>query len=191
MALALSLLAGSAVGLLAGSRASRPDLTAGLRFGPRLKGSTSPRLRQVLLMGQASLAVVLVAVAGLLAATLDRLSRVETGFKRGELLVVELRHGMDRYKERQQLVAFYDELQRRVAALPGVEAVGASYDPPLRSNWYQGFEVIGAPQAPPGQGPGALFRTVTPATSMPLASESPRAVPSPKPTTSAGPAPRS
>jgi len=162
MALALSLLAGSAVGLLAGSRASRPDLTAGLRSGPRLKGSTSPRLRQVLLMGQASLAVVLVAVAGLLAATLDRLSRVETGFRRGELLVVELRHGMDRYKERQQLVAFYDELQRRVAALPGVEAVGASYDPPLRSNWYQGFEVIGAPQAPPGQGPGALFRTVTP-----------------------------
>jgi len=162
IALALSLLAGSAVGLLAGSRASRPDLTAGLRSGPRLKGSTSPRLRQVLLMGQASLAVVLVAVAGLLAATLDRLSTVETGFKRGELLVVELRHGMDRYKERQQLVAFYDELQRRAAALPGVDAVGASYDPPLRSNWFQGFEVIGAPQAAPGQGPGGLFRTVTP-----------------------------
>jgi putative ABC transport system permease protein len=162
MALALGLLAGSAVGLLAGSRASRPDLTVGLRSGPRLKGSGSPRLRQLLLMGQASLAVVLVALAGLLAATLDRLSSVETGFKKGELLVVELRHGMDRYKERQQLVAFYDELRRRAAALPGVEAVGASYDPPLRSNWYQGFEVIGAPQAPPGKGPGALFRTVTP-----------------------------
>jgi len=162
IALPLSLLAGGAIGLLAGSRASRPDLTAGLRSGPRLKGSTSPRLRQLLLMGQASLAVVLVAVAALLASTLDRLSSVETGFKKGELLVVELRHGIDRYKERQQLVAFYDELQRRAAALPGVDAVGASYDPPLRSNWYQGFEVIGAPAAPPGKGPGGLFRTVTP-----------------------------
>jgi putative ABC transport system permease protein len=162
MALALSLLTGSAVGLLAGSRASRPDLTAGLRSGRRLKGSASPRLRQLLLISQASLAVVLVALAGLLAETLAHLASVETGFKRGELLVVELRHGMDRYKEREQLVAFCDELQRRAAALPGVDAVGASYDPPLRSNWFQGFEVIGAPQAPPGQGPGALFRTVTP-----------------------------
>jgi hypothetical protein len=84
------------------------------------------------------------------------------GFEKGEPFVVELRHGMDRYKERQQLVAFYDELQRRAAALPGVFAVGASYDPPLRSNWYQGFEVIGAPGSPPGRGPGGLFRTVTP-----------------------------
>ena len=162
VAVALSLLAGSAVGLLAGSRASRPDLTAGLRSGPRLKGSTSPRLRQLLLVGQAALAVVLVALAALLAETLGRLSSVETGFQKGELLVVELRHGMDRYKERQQLISFYDELQRRTAALPGVAAVGASYDPPLRSNWYQSFEVQGAPEAPPGRGPGGLFRTVTP-----------------------------
>jgi len=104
----------------------------------------------------------LVAVAALLAKTLDSLSSVETGFKKGELLVVELAHGTDRYKERQQLVGFYDELQRRAAALPGVDAVGASYDPPLRSNWFQGFDVVGAPAAPPGKGPGGLFRTVTP-----------------------------
>ena len=162
IALALSLLAGAAVGLLAGSRASRPDLTAGLRSGSRLKGSASPRLRQLLLVGQAALAVVLVALAGLLAETLSRLSSVETGFEKGELLVVELRHGMDRYKERQQLVAFYDELERRAAALPGVAAVGASYDAPLQSNWYQSFDVVGAPEAPPGKGPGGLFRTVTP-----------------------------
>ena len=162
MALGFSLLAGGALGLLAGSRASRPDLTASLRFGPRLRGSASSRLRQLLLVGQASLAVVLVAVAALLASTLNRLSSVETGFAKGELLVVELRHGEHRYKERQQLVAFYDELQRRVAALPGVVAVGASYDPPLRSNWFQSFEVVGAPEAPPGRGPDGLFRTVTP-----------------------------
>jgi predicted permease len=162
IALGLSLLAGGAIGLLAGSRASRPDLTAGLRYGPRLKGSTSPRLRQALLMGQAALAVVLVAVAGLLAESLSRLSTVDTGFRKGELLVVELRHGMARYKERPQLVGFYAELEARAKALPGVDAVGASYDAPLRSNWYQGFEVIGAPEAAPGRGPGGLFRTVTP-----------------------------
>lgn len=83
--------------------------------------------------------MVLVALVALLASSLDRLSRVDTGFAQGEMLVVDLRHGADRYRERGQLVAFYDELQSRVAALPGVVAVGASYDPPLRSNWYQGL----------------------------------------------------
>ena len=90
------------------------------------------------------------------------MSRVETGFAKGELLVVELRLGSDRYRERQQLVGFYNDLLARAAALPGVDAVGASYDPPLRSNWYQSFDVVDTPEAPPGRGPGALFRTVTP-----------------------------
>jgi predicted permease len=162
IALGLSLASGSAIGLLAGSRASRPDISAQLRNGPRLKGGTSPRLRQLLLAGQAALAVVLVAVAGLLAESLKRLSTVETGFQKGELLIVELRHSLDRYREQAQLVSFYDEVERRASALPGVDAVGAAYDPPLRSNWFQSFEVIGAPPAPPGKGPSGLFRTVTP-----------------------------
>ncbi len=161
-ALLLVLLAGGATGLLAGLRASRHDLAASLGSGHRARGAGAPRLRQWLLAGQASLAVVLVALAALLASSLDRLSRVETGFAQGEMLVVDLRHGADRYRERAQLVAFYDELRSRVAALPGVVAVGASYDPPLRSNWLQGFEVADRPEAPPGQGPSALFRTVTP-----------------------------
>jgi len=162
VAFGLVLLAGGATGLLAGLRAARHDLAASLGSGHRLMGASAPRLRRWLLAGQASLAVVLVALAALLASSLDRLSRVDTGFAQGEMLVVDLRHGADRYRERAQLVGFYDELQARVAALPGVLSVAASYDPPLRSNWYQGFEVVDAPEPAPGQGPGALFRTVTP-----------------------------
>jgi putative ABC transport system permease protein len=161
-AFTLAVLAGGSTGLLAGFRATRHDLAASLGGGHRLLGAGAPRLRQLLLAAQASLAVVLVALAALLASSVDRLSRVQTGFAQGELLVVDLHHSTDGYRERAQLVGFYDDLLLRAAALPGVAAVGASYDPPLRSNWYQGFEVVDAPEAPPGQGPGALFRTVTP-----------------------------
>jgi putative ABC transport system permease protein len=161
-AFVLVLLAGGATGLLAGVRATRHDLAASLGSGHRLLGAGTPLLRRSLLAGQASLAVVLVALAALLASSLHRLSRVETGFAQGEMLVVDLRHGTDRYRERLQLVRFYDDLQSRIAALPGVVAVGASYDPPLRSNWLQGFEVVDGPEPPPGQGPSGLFRTVTP-----------------------------
>jgi predicted permease len=162
VALVLALVAGGATGLLAGYRATRHDLAASLGGGHRLRGTAASRVRQGLLAGQAALAVVLVALASLLASSLERLSRVETGFTEGELLVVELRQATDRYRERSSLVTFYDELLSRAAALPGVVSVGASYDPPLRSNWYQGFEVVGAPEPAPRQGPGALFRTVTP-----------------------------
>ena len=158
----LVLLAGSATGLVAGFRAGRGNLSSALAGGRGLLRTGSPGLRQLLLGAQAALAVVLVALALLLVSSLDRLARVETGFGRGELLVVDLRHGTQRYRERAQLVGFYDALLARVAALPGVLSVGASYDPPLHSNWYQSFTVLDAPEPPPGREPGALFRTVTP-----------------------------
>ena len=87
---------------------------------------------------------------------------VQTGFAQGELLVVELRHGTDRYRERASSSASTTTCCRERRPCPGSRRSGASYDPPLRSNWYQGFAVVDAPEAPPGQDPGALFRTVTP-----------------------------
>ena len=169
----------------------RPDSEPAAATGPAppsqavlgCGGTRAPRLRQFLPATQASLAVVLVAVAVLLAATLDRLSNAETGFAKGEMLVVELRHGSERYRERQQLIGFYDDLLERAAALPGVDAVGASYDPPLRSNWYQSFAVAETPVAPPAREAGALFVPSLPAISRRRASRSPRGAPSRTPTT--------
>jgi putative ABC transport system permease protein len=160
VALALVLAAGASTGLLAGSRAGAAGIAGSLRG--RYAQPAASRLRRALLATQAALAVVLVAGAALLGTSLNQLAAVDAGFEAGELLIVDLNHGADRYRERTQLVGFYDALLERLAALPGVRAVGASYDPPLRSNWYQGFNIVGEPAPADGHSPGALFRTVTP-----------------------------
>lgn len=163
VALGLTLVAGGSMGWLAGWRATQRSLVESLHRGPRvLGGRGASGLRGVLLGTQAALAVVLVANAALMATTLVRLSQVDAGFDAGQVLIVELRHAQDRYRERKDLVGFYQRLESEGAGLAGVESVGASYDPPLRSNWYQSFAVVGVPETTAGMEPGALFRTVTP-----------------------------
>ena len=164
VAVALSLGAGCAVGLVAAWRAARRDPVESLRQGARavVPGGTIAGVRGILMAGQAALAVTLLASAALLGATFARLRQVDTGFDRGEVLLVGLRQSPARYTERHQLVEFYDRLEREAGDLPGVLAVGASYDPPLRSNWYQSFEVLGRTSSTPAAETGALFRTVTP-----------------------------
>jgi predicted permease len=161
-AFALTLACGTLTGLMAGSGAAGRGVFAPLRGGAGVLAPGAQRLRRTLLAMQAALAVVLVAGASLLSATLLRLARVDTGFDAGELLIVDLRHGSDRYRERHELVSFYDRVSERVEGLPGVLAVGASYDPPLRSNWYQSFRIVGDPAPRDGESSGGLFRTVTP-----------------------------
>jgi putative ABC transport system permease protein len=107
------------------------------------------------------LAVVLVVGAGLLARSFARLQAVDPGFQPGTVLVFDLIHPQGRYADRPGLVTFYDRLFEGLVAIPGVRSAAASYDPPLESNWYQGFDLPDQP-ALPGEDRGALFRTVTP-----------------------------
>jgi putative ABC transport system permease protein len=119
------------------------------------------RWRRALAMGETGLAVVLVVAAALLAKSFVRLQQVDPGFESGSVLVFDVAHPSDKYRERSALVGFYDRLFEGLRALPGVRAVAASYDPPLASNWYQGFDLPDTP-ARAGEDRGALFRTVTP-----------------------------
>jgi len=61
-----------------------------------------------------------------------------------------------------RLDAFYDELLREIGSLPGVAAVGAAYDRPLTTNWFQSFHIAGTPAPQPGKESVGVFQTVTP-----------------------------
>jgi putative ABC transport system permease protein len=109
-----------------------------------------------------ALAVMLLVGAGLLVKSFANLERVDPGFASGRVLIFDLDHPKARYPERGQLVSFYELLFARLAGLPGVTRVAASYDPPLASNWYQSFELPDVPPPTGGQDRGGVFRTVTP-----------------------------
>ncbi|HJZ83237.1 MAG TPA: ABC transporter permease, partial [Pyrinomonadaceae bacterium] len=89
--------------------------SAGLGIGAR-------RLRGLLVVLEFSLAVILLSGAGLLLRSFIRLQAVEPGFDSNSVLVLQT--APPRNSTPDQLRGFYRQVRERLAALPGVEAVG-------------------------------------------------------------------
>jgi putative ABC transport system permease protein len=131
---ALSIALGIVFGLV--PLASRRDVdTATLREGGRgLTSSRATRLvRDALIVGQMTLALVLLAAAGLMLRTVDQLRHVKPGFDPEHALTMHIHIPWSRYSGWAPVAAFHRTLQERVGALPGVRAVGGATDVPLVS----------------------------------------------------------
>jgi putative ABC transport system permease protein len=87
-------------------------------------GNHRQRLRGALVAIEVALAVVLVIGAGLMIRTLAALGDIDLGFNPDRVLTMRVTIGGAKYRTGEQVVNFFDELQARVNALPGVEAAG-------------------------------------------------------------------
>ena len=131
-ALGVSTLAGLLFGLLPAIRATSRNLQGVLRAGSRGSvGNAGNRLRGALVVAEVALAVVLVVGAGLATKSFARLLEIDPGFQPRNVLAVRLgipyeRIGADR------VPGYYEALLASIAAVPGVEVVGAAKDYPLR-----------------------------------------------------------
>ena len=114
----------------------RADLRAALASGGRTQAHLGLRTRAALVVAQVALGVVLLVGAGLLTRTFFRAAEVHPGFRAESVLTFRLSLPFRRYSE-PAVTAFARELERRIAALPGVEAVGAVSHVPLDRlpNW--------------------------------------------------------
>ena len=134
VALGVALGAGVLFGLLPLTRlvASGPDVSL-LREGGR--GQTASRrtlsARSVLVVVQMALAVVLLAAAGLMLRSFERLRAVDPGLDPNGVLTFEIRLPWSRYGARtpgpeayRAAFRYYQELATRLAAMPGVTSVG-------------------------------------------------------------------
>ena len=129
---ALALMAGLAFGLLPALNAARLNLATALKTrGQPAAGLSGLRLRNGLIVGEITLAVVLVISAGLLIKSLWRLTQVDPGFRPEQLLTLRVHPPQFAGLERTAYLAFYDELLRRARALNGVSEVVAANTPPL------------------------------------------------------------
>lgn len=131
---ALSVGLGVAFGFL--PLATRRDVdTATLREGGR--GLTSSRktrfVRDALIIGQMTLALVLLAAAGLMLRTVEQLRHVKPGFDPERSVVMHIHAPWSRYGGWAPVAAFHRTMQERIAALPGVRAVGGGTVVPLVS----------------------------------------------------------
>jgi len=110
---------------------------------------------------EVALALVLLAGGGLMLKSFVRLIDVDPGFDPHNVLRLDLLLPGPRYAKPQQQVRFYGDLIERLKALPGVEAVGATTQTPLRpgDNW-SFFSIEGRPAPAPGQESAAAMRSV-------------------------------
>jgi putative ABC transport system permease protein len=133
-------------------------------FGRSSTGSIAVRrLRRLLVAGQFAIATPLLVVAGLLLASLNELGRVDLGFDIRNLVSGTILLPAAQYPDAGRVAAFWDELQRRVEALPGVSGVTfADGRPPNEVNNFNNFDLEDSP-TPPGQSqPVTPWVSVTP-----------------------------
>ncbi|MGD8277792.1 MAG: ABC transporter permease, partial [Gemmatimonadota bacterium] len=159
-ALVVMLLFGLSPALRLARGLSAADLASARRGGP---GPGSTRLRSLLLAVQVALSVTLLAGAGLLLKSFDRLYSVELGFDTDDVARFRLALPRTRYDSIARIVSFYSTLEDRLRALPGVVAVGSVFGPPLGVGHITGdVRKEGEPPPPPGAETYASMHSITP-----------------------------
>jgi predicted permease len=133
-----AIIALGAAALLAATPALRltfSDLHHALGEGGRTAaGRFWSRLGANLVVVELTVAVVLLAGAGLLGRSFYKLLHVEMGFDPHHLAVVNIMARDEQYVKDEQKVALYQEVERRALSLPGVQSVGLTTDLPIQCN---------------------------------------------------------
>ena len=155
--LVVSLLCGVIFGLAPALQTSRPDLNESLKEGGKGAPSMSHnRTHRFLVVTEVALAMVLLVGAGLLVQSFRNLRNVDPGFVPSNVLTMLLFLPESKYGESGKAGAFVDQVLARVAALPGVKAVGTTLHLPFRGGGDTYFKIEGRPFADPNQQVTAL-----------------------------------
>ena len=153
--LLLSVVTGLLFGLAPALVAGKLDLNEALKDSARgaSAGGRRQRLRNLLVVSEVALALMLLAGGGLALKSFWNLLHVDAGFRAERLLTMDLVLPEERYKENHKRTNFFRQLMARLNALPGVEAAGANRYLPLRDRQYSNPVFIEGRPVPTGQEP--------------------------------------
>jgi putative ABC transport system permease protein len=163
-AVGVSLLTGIAFGVFPALQLSRTDLNTTLREegSSTSAGRERARMRSLLVVGQVALSLLLLIGAGLLLRSLARLLRVDPGFDAHNVLTMNVSLPTVKYAKPEQQIAFFDDVLRRVSALPGVRNAAISAALPM--SWKRITPMLpeGQPEVPLGQRPFLDIEAISP-----------------------------
>jgi len=146
---------GVLAGLVPALRATRPDLAADLKgeAGHERVAGRRWSFRDVLVVAQIAVTMVLLVCAGLLLRSLSASNRADVGFRTDGLAIVSGDTGMLRYApERSQ--QYWSEVTRRIEALPGVQGVALASRLPFSLN-FNSTQIAVPGHQPAADAPGA------------------------------------
>jgi putative ABC transport system permease protein len=163
--LVVTLAVGLAFGVVPALEVSRDALTPSLNEGgTRTSGSRrTTRIRDLLVVLEIAVALVLFVGSVLLVRSFVGLTRVDTGIATHNLMTFDVRLAGDRAEYQSKQVAFYNELLDRLRTVPGVSAAGAAVTLPIGGDDFgTGYRVEGKPAEPGTPPPQAGYQIVMP-----------------------------
>jgi putative ABC transport system permease protein len=160
--LLISVVTGLLFGLAPAFRTTKVNLSDSLKDGARgSEGVMRNRTRSLLVVFESAVAVVLLIGAGLLVRSLIALQNVDPGFDSNNVLTLRLDLPQKKYAGEGKAANFWEQLETRVASLPGVQSVGLVTELPLSGQLNDlPFTVEGRPPVSIDQSFDADFRRV-------------------------------
>ncbi|HLM57074.1 MAG TPA: FtsX-like permease family protein, partial [Pyrinomonadaceae bacterium] len=162
---AVSVLTGVLFGLAPALQVSRVHLAESLKEGARgsTEGGGRVRARSLLVVAEVALSLVLLAGAGLLLRSFERVRAVDPGFDPQNVLTVGLSAARAKYQTPEQQAAFFSDVLRRAQEAPGVVSAGLISILPLSGdNSARTFLIDGLPAPAASEKPKANFRVISP-----------------------------
>jgi putative ABC transport system permease protein len=152
-------------GMAPAAHSAKWDVQAELKEGGRTAsvGAAQNRLRGMLAVAEISLALVLLAGAGLMLKSLYRLINVNPGFQPDRVLTMEMYLSSQRYSHDPAVLNFWRQVLDSVHALPGVQSVALGTHIPLTDRHGRtDITIEGMALPTPGSFPHPDFHTVSP-----------------------------
>jgi putative ABC transport system permease protein len=154
---------GIVFGMAPALQSSRANFADALKEGSRGNvGLGGRRLRRILVVAEVALALVLLVSSALLVQGFLRLQTADYGWDKERLLAFRIALPQSDYQDQDAAAGFYKELLPKLAALPGVEAVGGTSLLPMQGNSSTFFEIPGRDVGSLRERPMTEIRTVFP-----------------------------
>ncbi|HET6724600.1 MAG TPA: FtsX-like permease family protein, partial [Gammaproteobacteria bacterium] len=143
---------------------AKTDLQLVLQEGSRTSGGGrgAKRTRNALVIAELTLATGLLAMAGLLLHSFINVRGVNPGFRTDHVLIAHLTASWDDFPTEQEMSNKFNEIVRRVDALPGVVSAGVTDLAPFRGGDYTHPITIVGRKAPAANPPVAMTDRITP-----------------------------
>src|SRR5262245_1662491 len=139
--MAVSIVTGAVFGLTPALQGSNPNLNETLKEGGRHSSGSRAGLRNLLVVSEIALSLVLLIGAGLLVKSFLRLQGVNAGFDPHNVLTMQVTLPKKQYTDTARQNAFVRQTLERLETLPGVKSVAATINLPIENTWGMGYRV--------------------------------------------------
>lgn len=162
VALAASLVSALIFGLAPSLQLSRTVPQDALRAGS-VRTTAKSAMRQALVIAEIALSLILLAGAGLMLRSFERLRSVNPGFSTEHVLTMEMFVSPAKYLNDQKRSNYFAAIMDQIRAVPGVKAAGSAHFLPLQGQWSSSCFGRGDEAPPiPSTSPSADFLVISP-----------------------------